>query len=355
MRAIYFAVLSLALLLGGTAFGTEKASINWISLEEAQAMNKENPRKILIDVYTSWCGPCKMMMASTFTDPEVIKIINEKYYAVKFNAEGNEVINFKGETFTNTEYDPERKGRNATHPFAGIAQTNGRLAYPTIVYLDHELNKITAISGFIKAPQMMPVLEFISAEAYKTETFEQFKQKRAAQKPAQTSSTGEQSKAGSGTGSIEWMSWNEAMAAMEQEPKNIFVDVYTDWCGWCKRMDATTFKNKKVAEYMNKYYYAVKMDAEMKETIVFQGHTFENPDPEKKRSTHTLASSLLDNKLSYPSFVILNEQYQRVQAIPGYQKAADMTTILAYLGDAENRKVPYEEFVKTFNSAEAKP
>ena len=72
---------------------------------------------------------------------------------------------------------------------------------------------------------------------------------------------------------VEWMSWEEAVALAEsgQQSKKIFVDVYTDWCGWCKRMDATTFQDPKVVAHMNKHFYAVKFNAQQKEEIEYKG------------------------------------------------------------------------------------
>ena len=61
---------------------------------------------------------------------------------------------------------------------------------------------------------------------------------------------------------VQWMSFEEAVAKNKLEPKKIFVDVYTDWCGWCKKMDAGTFNNPVVAKYLNEKYYNVKLDAE---------------------------------------------------------------------------------------------
>ena len=61
--------------LSGLAFG-QAASINWMSFEEALVAQQESPRKIMMDVYTQWCGPCKMMMANTFTNANVIEYLS---------------------------------------------------------------------------------------------------------------------------------------------------------------------------------------------------------------------------------------------------------------------------------------
>ena len=99
--------------------------IQWMSLEEAIAAQKITPKKIFMDVYTDWCGPCKLLDKKTFQNPDVSKYISEHYYAVKFNAEGQEEINFFNQTYTNPSYDPNRKVRNGTHQFTQYLGVKG--------------------------------------------------------------------------------------------------------------------------------------------------------------------------------------------------------------------------------------
>lgn len=128
--------------------------------------------------------------------------------------------------------------------------------------------------------------------------------------------------------SIAWMTWEDAVAANAKAPKRVLVDVYTDWCGWCKRMDATTFKDPKVADLVRENFYAVKLNAEQREDIVYDGHTFKF-ERMGNRGAHQLAASLLDNRLSYPSIVYLNADMERVMISPGYKDPAAMLTELA--------------------------
>ncbi|UTW67018.1 DUF255 domain-containing protein [bacterium SCSIO 12643] len=148
----------------------DQNKIHWLTVAEMQEAMKKEPRKVLIDVYTNWCGPCKMMMSQTFGNPQVIKYVNENFYAVKFNAEGNDAITFKGIDFVNKAYNPANANRrNGTHEFTkAIAPVNGRIAYPTIVYLDESLQIISPVQGFWKVPQYIPLLHFIHDEVYKT-------------------------------------------------------------------------------------------------------------------------------------------------------------------------------------------
>ena len=145
------------------------AQVNWISIEEAQRLSKKEPRKILVDVYTKWCGPCKMMVRYTFDDKWTSDYINTNFYAVKFNAEGPDDCTFKGTTFKNPNYIKDKPGRNGTHQFTqAIAPVNGRIAYPTVVFIDDSLNVITPVQGFQKPAQFEPMLKFIKEEKYRT-------------------------------------------------------------------------------------------------------------------------------------------------------------------------------------------
>ena len=131
------------------------------------------------------------------------------------------------------------------------------------------------------------------------------------------------------TEKINWMSWDEAIAANKIKPKKIFVDIYTDWCGYCKKMDATTFKDPSVVEEMNNSFYAVKFDAEMKEDITFNDAVFSFVNT-GRRGAHQLAFALVDGRMSYPSFVLLDESFQRVMLTPGYQTPDRLIPQLKY-------------------------
>ncbi len=145
--------------------------------------------------------------------------------------------------------------------------------------------------------------------------------------------------------SINWMTWEEAIAAAEQNPKKIFIDMYTDWCGWCKRMDATTFKDQEVISYMNQHFYAVKFDAEQKEDVVYDGHVFKFVDS-GRRGYHELAASLLDGRLGYPSFVFMDEQQRRITVSPGYKDSNRLLLELKFIGGDHYKNKQFSDFLK---------
>lgn len=133
---------------------------------------------------------------------------------------------------------------------------------------------------------------------------------------------------------VEWMSWQQAMAQSQADdtPKKVFIDVYTDWCGWCKKMDKDTFQNPEVAQYMSDNFYMVKLDGEGKEPIEFRGTTYKFV-PSGRKGYHELAAALLKGRLSYPTVVFMDEDLNVLSPVPGYQKPAPFLNIARYFGD----------------------
>lgn len=176
----HFTLLSFYLLFA-FAINAQQIEINWMSIEEAQAAQKKEPRKILVDVYTKWCGPCKMMMKNTFTNADVIQYINENYYAVKFDAESPDEVTFKELSFSNPDYVPNKAGRNGVHQLSRYWSVR---AYPTIVYIDEDLNILAPISGYKTPKQLELHLKFFAEDGHKNvKTQEQWQEYQASFKP----------------------------------------------------------------------------------------------------------------------------------------------------------------------------
>jgi thioredoxin-related protein len=141
--------------------------INWMTMNEALAAQSNNPKKIMMDVYTNWCGPCKMLDKNTFQNADVVKYVNDNYYAVKFNAEGNAEINYKDQEYKNPGYEASRKGRNAQHQLAGALNIT---AYPTIVFFDENGETLVPLPGYKTAPQLELYLKLFLNDGHKNIT-----------------------------------------------------------------------------------------------------------------------------------------------------------------------------------------
>ncbi len=149
---------------------------------------------------------------------------------------------------------------------------------------------------------------------------------------------------------VNWITFEEAIKLHENKPKKLLIDLYTDWCGWCKVMDRETYSNQIIADYINQNFYAVKFDGEQKEPVEFKGTTF-NFVPSGRRGYHELAAALTRNKLSYPTTVFMDEELRILQAMAGYLKPNQMEPIVEYMGGGHYEKTPWTDFQKNYKSS----
>lgn len=143
---------------------------------------------------------------------------------------------------------------------------------------------------------------------------------------------------------INWISIKELNEMYNKNPKPILLDVYTDWCGWCKHMDKTTYKNEKLISYINEHYYAVKLNAESPDSLVFNKKQY---GYKKKNKSNELAEYLLYGQMSFPTTVFLSTINAQPAPLPGYLSAEDMEAPLKYFGEGFDKKQSFVEYNKS--------
>lgn len=148
---------------------------------------------------------------------------------------------------------------------------------------------------------------------------------------------------------VKWYSFEQAIELNRKEPKKLVVDVYTDWCAWCKVMDKNTFGNVIIAEYLNKKYYPVKFNAEQKEDITLGDNTYKFV-AQGRRGYHELAAALLNGNMGYPSVVFLDEQIRIIQPFQGYIRARQFDEIMRFIGEEYYKTKTWNDFVNTYQS-----
>ncbi len=147
---------------------------------------------------------------------------------------------------------------------------------------------------------------------------------------------------------IQWVSFEEAMALAKKDGKPVLVDVYTDWCGWCKRLDATTYRDSAVVAFINAHFHATKFNAETTDKITYHDTVYVN-----QNKTHDLAIKLLDGRLSYPTtlFIVVDEINDYTAAVPGYQTRESIQPYLFYFSEkVYSSRSLWESFLKGFNA-----
>jgi len=148
---------------------------------------------------------------------------------------------------------------------------------------------------------------------------------------------------------IKWYTIEEALEKNKKEPRKIIIDVYTDWCGWCKVMDKNTFSNSFIADYLNKKFYPVKFNAEQTSDVKIGDKVFKFVKS-GARGYHELAAALLQGQLSYPSVVFLDENLGLIYISRGYIQASQFDMISKYIGENYYKSIKWEEFTKSYKS-----
>ncbi|MFT4698916.1 MAG: thioredoxin-related protein [Flavobacteriaceae bacterium] len=143
---------------------------------------------------------------------------------------------------------------------------------------------------------------------------------------------------------INWLSIEELETAQANEARKVLIDVYTEWCGWCKKMDKTTFKDKVLVDYVKDNFYCVKFDGEDKNLINYRGYEFKYV-PNGRRGYNELAYELLRGKMSYPSIVFLDENLDILQPFKGFRTAEELLPIIKYLGEDIYKNTSWTEYM----------
>lgn len=146
------------------------------------------------------------------------------------------------------------------------------------------------------------------------------------------SSTGGNGATASG---FRWMEVEQAVTAARENKKSILIDVYTDWCSWCKKMDKEVYTHESVVKILNKEFVAIKLNAESNSTVTFSGRTM---------SQMEFARALGIN--SYPTTVFFTSDAQLITTLPGFVPGEEFSKILSFIGEEHYEKMTYEEFRK---------
>lgn len=149
---------------------------------------------------------------------------------------------------------------------------------------------------------------------------------------------------------INWLTWEEALELHSEVEKKFFVDIYTDWCKYCDKMEKTTLSDPKIVEFLNQNYYSIHFNAEDKGEIIFNNKSYEPIKSFGKRPTHELAIELMEGNLGYPTIVFVDENLKVIQPLQGFQDVRTFKMIMSYFAGDFYKSMHWKPFVNDYDN-----
>lgn len=309
-------LLSISLTISSQTVESNQNSIKWLTFEEAIKLQEENPKTILLDMYTDWCGWCKKMDAETFSNPQIATYINTHFYPVKFNAERTDTVEYKGKTYVNLN-----TGRRSSHQLAQELM-GGRMSYPTIVYIDFE-NNVNPVPGFMDVRSIEPLLIYFTERINKNCNYADFNRGFIDTfMPDSLTNT---------EGSINWIDFNKAMTLMDTAPKKLLLYINSDFNNGSKIMLASSFTHPVISDFVNDNFYPVKINFDTQDTLKILNNVFIN-EQNIPGYPNQITIALLQPEIRLPSTVFFGEDFSLIFALKGYFPASVLERYLEFIG-----------------------
>lgn len=310
----------------------ENGLVNWLSFKEAQEKNKIAQKPFIIDVYTDWCGWCKHMMKTTYSNPNLANYINANFYAVKFNAETKDTIDYNGKI-----YKPLSKEPKTPHELA-IKFLGNSLSYPSTMFITNNFEYSLLTQGFLEDKKIEPILIFILENAWRTSVFDEFN-KHFTHTFYDTNFT---------KVPVKLYSVNEVEKLQKKKPKKVLVNIHSNFCNSCKVMEKTTFVDSSIANYINANFYVINFNAESNDTIIFK-NTKHYKSAVNTFPLHSLSLQLTNSRFSLPALSILDEQMNPIDVLNFYQSPEHIKPILVFIADNSYKTKTFSDFMKEYS------
>ncbi len=311
---------------------SDSGKVNWITLQEAQQKFTENQKPILIYLHDNK-AESKAMEDTTFKQFEVTNYMNVRYYNVKIDAYTKEKITYlDGQVFENKTGE--------VHDFVKFV-LNNQIKLPAYIVLNTD-GYGTSYNGYLDRDAIFPILIFTSEKVYLSTTYDDWFEHYDKTYPSKNTKGYTMTRS-----LVKWITFDEAIAKNEIQKKKFFVDIYANWNVGATVMFIASYNNPEIAKILNENYYPIRLNALARDTITIKGITYYNRGTEN--TYHDLPVAMLEGKMFFPAFLILNEDLTPLYKNSNFQSSKALEPLLLYFVDDMFKKYPdYAKFHKDF-------
>ncbi len=329
----FLSLVTLFIFLSSASFSQqEDGLVKWLTIKEAQELNKKQPKPFLIDVYTDWCGWCKHMMKTTYSNPNIAGYINSFFYPVKFNAETKDTIEYNGKVYKPTSAAPK-----TPHELA-IKLLGTSLSYPSTIFVTNNFEFNLLSQGYLEDKKIEPLLIYTVENVFKTTSYDDFS-KQFEHTFYDTTFV---------KGYVKFYSLKEIEKLQKKKPKKVLINISASFCNSCKVQSATTLRDTAIVNYINKNFYAMNFDAESNDTILFRG---------KKcykalvggYPFNTFALEATNNRLQFPTIAVLDNNNNTLDALNPFLGPTTLLPILHYYAEDKFKTNSWPDYIKQYN------
>ncbi|MBN2893685.1 MAG: DUF255 domain-containing protein [Bacteroidales bacterium] len=306
--------------------------LEWLSFEETNKLFLENQKPVMIFLYSENEEQSLKMQNETFGNPEVAKYINALFYPIKLDVFSKDTLQF----FNGQYYIHEPK--NKFHSLASML-TADSVVYPALVVFD-KYAQGNVFYGFKNRDSIFPILIYYYEELFKSVEYQEWesiylKTYPPGQKQIITSMK------------IHWLTIDEMKEQLLIKPKPILIDIYDNYSVSSTVMRLYTYNNAEIAKYLNEKFYCVNVNLRSEEEFELKGVTYKNSGP--PFNYQQFAYAVLQGNLTFPAFVILDEELNLLERIQIFLTPEKLDPIIHFYGENIYKTQDYKSFLNNYS------